>query len=149
MKGPRPRGKSARHGTRNWVLKVLESADASRPMKTREIRTKVAKLSGKRIPDHSLYQALRTLVARKVVRTIRIGRERSFQLISRAQSVSARETGHSLPRDKGAATSPTATQALHKLAPGEVLILEIWTGHVETATNRRGRLVLERHPRPT
>ncbi len=118
-------------------------------MRTREIRQKVAKLSGKRIPDHSLYQALRTLAARKTVRALRIGRERSFQLISRGQSASARETAHHPSQDPGAATSPTATQALHKLAPGEVLILEIWTGHVETATNRRGRLVLERHPRPT
>ena len=118
-------------------------------MRTREIRQKVAKLSGKRIPDHSLYQALRTLVARKTVRALRIGRERSFQLISRGQSASARETAHHPSQDPGAATSPTATEALHKLAPGEVLILEIWTGHVETATNRRGRLVLERHRRPT
>ena len=40
-------------------------------------------------------------------------------------------------------------QPLHKLAPGEAVILNVGEEHVETATNVYGKIVLERHKRPT
>jgi hypothetical protein len=52
----------------------------------------------------------------------------------------------------GAATpAPIASVAqppLHKLVPGEALILHIGEEHVDTATNVHGKIVLERHKRP-
>ncbi len=150
MNRRRPRTKRARHGTRNRILEAIKSDGGARPLRTAEIRKKVAQLSGKRIPDYSLYQALRTLVRKKVLQARRVGREFSYQLVSDKQVARApkvprrqRATGRQPAKPSAEPGSP-----LHKLAPGEIVILVIGTAHVETATNRRGRLVLERHPRP-
>jgi hypothetical protein len=147
MKVRHQRGKRARHGARNWILKALESFERGQAVRTSEIRKKVRQLSGAKIPDYSLYQALRTLVRQRALRARRVGRERSYQLISGKPAapvpkVARRPTKIAEPRT-------AAGQPLHKLAPGEVVILEIGVAHVESAANRRGRLVLERHQRPT
>ncbi len=162
MNGRRQRGKRARHGTRDWVLKVLESADVPRPMRTSEIRQQVAKLSGRRIPDFSLYHALRTLVRRKAIRVRRVGREHTYQPSAGKPTAPAAPKG---PRSRRAiaprVAKPSVTVAaptrkadaetrreLHKLAMGDIVILKIGDTFVEVATNLNGRLVLERHPRP-
>ncbi|MDE1821897.1 MAG: hypothetical protein KGJ23_13965 [Euryarchaeota archaeon] len=49
----------------------------------------------------------------------------------------------------GAAAPPSRTWVpLEALAPGEVLVLSIGEGHVETATNVHGKVVIERLARP-
>ena len=117
-------------------------------MLTKELHRKVTSLSGKRIPAYSVYQALRTLVKRRVISATRRGRQFSYRLTS--------------PKPEMApplSTSPTSTKSTslmvpplallpHKLAPGEVTILQIGETHVESATNEHGKLVLQRHPRP-
>ncbi len=156
MKARRQRTKRPRHDTRNWVLKAIKSVDGSQPMRTAEIRKKVAQLSGKRIPDYSLYQALRTLVRKKVLQARRVGREFSYQLVSVKQVARAPATrpparppsnkvrpGRPLPKPDA-----EAGRELHKLAMGDIVILKIGDTFVEVATNLNGRLVLERHPRP-
>jgi hypothetical protein len=156
MKGRRQRGKRARHGTRGWVLKAIASAGGAEPVRTAEIRKKVAQMSGKRIPDYSLYQSLRTLVRKKVLRARRVGREFSYQLVSGKQVARAPATqpaarvppskvrpGRTLPKPDA-----EARRELHKLAVGDIVILKIGDTFVEVATNLNGRLVLERHPRP-
>jgi hypothetical protein len=56
-----------------------------------------------------------------------------------------------LPTPGASTPAPIASVAqppLHKLVPGEALILHIGEEHVDTATNVHGKIVLERHKRP-
>jgi hypothetical protein len=157
MKGRRQRGKRTEHGTRKWILKVLESSNGAREISSSEIRKRIAKLSGAKIPDYSLYQALRTLVRQKLVQAHRVGREFSYQLVSGKQIARAPTTRPltRAPFPKARPARPLlnphaeAGRELHKLAMGDIVILKIGDTFVEVATNLNGRLVLERHPRPT
>jgi hypothetical protein len=148
-----------RHNSRSWVLKALQSSGSSAGMLTKEIQKKASDLSGKKIPPYSLYQALRTLVKRKVVSATRKGRQFSYRLLGTASSAPATR------RAKASVSEPASSPAMvegtmavvaapanamlpHKLAPGELTILVIEEQHIETATNEHGKLVLQRHPRP-
>ena len=152
---PARRGKvqRVRHNSRKWVLKALESAEATGGMLTKDLQRRVASLSGAKIPAYSVYQALRTLVRRRVISATRRGRQFSYRLLAgRGSDVPSRKA----PSDSPAPTSlmvrepalPAPAPLPHKLAPGEVTILSIEEFHVETATNEHGKLVLQRHPRP-
>ncbi|MGI0054586.1 MAG: hypothetical protein ACREBZ_02550 [Thermoplasmata archaeon] len=141
--------KRTRHGTRKWVLTALQSAGASGELRGSQVRAKVAALSGATIPDHSVYQALRTLVRGKVVRATRIGREFSYQLVSGKQAAPAASTVAPKARSRRPPAKPDGEtrRELHKLAMGDIVILRIGDSFVETATNLNGRLVVERHSR--
>ena len=149
------RGKRTEHGTRKWILKAIKSAGGTQPMRTAEIRKRVAQLNGKRIPDHSLYQALRTLVRQKVVRARRVGREFSYHISAEKQAAPATRPATRTAAPKVQSARPLskpdaeAGRELHKLAMGDIVILKIGDTFVEVATNLNGRLVLERHARPS
>ena len=163
MPGKKPRTTRTRHDTRKWILKALESGKPE-GMLTSEIKASIASLSGSKIPDFSIYSALRTLKKRKQVSTSRHGREFVFKLVS-ARKAGPPKAGvappaalvpavvppvPATPSMEPPAAPPALTgQPLHKLAPGEAVILHIGEEHVETATNVYGKIVLERHPRPT
>ncbi len=150
------RGQRTEHGTRKWILKVLESSKGAGEVSGSEIRKRVAKLSGTRIPDYSVYQALRTLARQRRVRAHRVGREFSYQLVSGkqvARTPATRPAARAHPSRTRSGSAPpkpdTETgRELHKLAMGDIVILQIGDTFVEVATNLNGRLVLERHPRP-
>ena len=151
------RGKRTEHGTRKWILKVLESSNGAGEGSGSEIRKRITKLSGSKIPDYSVYQALRTLVRQKRVRAHRVGREFSYQLVSgkKVARAPARQPPARAPSPKVRPGRPLAKpdaeerRELHKLAMGDIVILQIGDTFVEVATNLNGRLVLERHPRPS
>jgi len=151
------RGKRTEHGSRKWILKVLESASGAGEISGSEIRKRIAKISGAKIPDYSVYQALRTLVRQERVRSRRVGREFSYQLVSGKQVARAPATRpparapSTRVRPGRSLTKPDteAQRELHKLAMGDIVILKIGDTFVEVATNLNGRLVLERHPRPS
>ncbi len=153
MKGQRR--KRTEHGTRKWILKVLASSKGAGEMSGSEIRKRIAKLSGTRIPDYSVYQALRTLVRQKCVRARRVGREFSYQLSADKQAAPATRPAERAPPPKVRRGRPPAKpdaeagRELHKLAMGDIVILKIGDTFVEVATNLNGRLVLERHRRPS
>lgn len=148
-KGGKP-GKRIRHDARSWVLKALQSSEKATGMLTSEIKSKVARLRGAKIPDYSIYQALRTLVKRKAVSVQRKGRELVFALSGGEKSARASASAARPTVPAGAMASPSPTLDLpHKIAPGEVSILHVSETHVETATNEHGKIVLERHRRPT
>ena len=138
-------GKRPRHGTRKWVLTVLQSPEAAGGILTADIQRQVDQASGAKIPAYSVYQALRTLVKRKEARATRKGREYSYRLMSAEPATPAPTIA-----ETEAPALPVAggSQLPHKIAPGEVTILEIGETHVETASNLHGKLVLQRHPRP-
>ncbi len=154
MAGRRQRGKRVSHGTRKWILKVLESGKDAGEISGSEIRQRIAKLSGAKIPDYSVYQALRTLVRQKRVRARRVGREFSYRLSADKQAAPATRPAARAPSPKVRPTRPRAKpdadvgRELHKLAMGDIVILKIGDTFVEVATNLNGRLVLEKHSRP-
>lgn len=162
--------KRTRHSARKWIIKALESADASVQMKTSEIQARASKLAGEDLPGYSVYQALRTLVRREVVAVKREGRELTYQLKERmpakrgrpsaasgmAPAASAPPAGAPIvaaaappaPAPPAPAVTTTALALVDTLSPGEIAILHIGETHVEAATNLHGKLVLEKHKRP-
>lgn len=156
MTGRSRRGGRIEHGTRKWILKVLETSNGATVLPGSEVRKRVAKMSGAQIPDYSVYQALRTLIRQKRVRATRAGRELSYQLVGPASAGTRAAPASSPGTAPGGARRgrpPAHADAqvrgeLHKLSMGDIVILKIGDSFVEVATNLNGRLVLERHPRP-
>ncbi len=164
---PRRKGeKRERHGTRPLILKVFQAEGAPTTLRTTAIVERVSKLADTDIPAFSVYSALRTLVKRKVLKAGREGHEKSYSLVgpippsaaptppsapaawSREPPVEAPPTLP--PRAPSIPVPPISAAALglpHKLAVGEVLILDVGENHVESVTNVHGHLVVERHPR--
>lgn len=159
-----------RHSARKWIVKALESADASVRMKTSEIQAKASKLAGEALPGYSVYQALRTLVKREVVAVKREGRELTYQLKERMPSKRGRPAAApavaapasppaaappmvaaaapALPAPPAPAATTTALALVDTLSPGEIAILHVGETHIEAATNVHGKLVVEKHKRP-
>ena len=149
MPDQRAYAKRARHGTRKWVLATLQSAGALGELRGSQIRAKVASLSGRKIPDHSVYQDLRTLVRGKHVRATRICLEFSNQHVvpKLATPMVSTRAPKTRSRRQRAQPEEETRRELHKLSMGDIVILRVGDSFVETATNLNGRLVLERHAR--
>ncbi|HUJ78420.1 MAG TPA: hypothetical protein VLX64_05360 [Thermoplasmata archaeon] len=151
-----------RHGARKLIENAFASLKPTGPVPTSTIQAKVDDLAGSKVPPHSVYQALRTLVKRKVLSVRRQGRERVYWLAGVAKgtasaALSKARAARRLPRIAKASVvavaetvrPPVAAAAIqHKLAPGEVVILEVGPTHLEVATNLHGKLVIERQRRP-
>lgn len=147
MPGRKKVAQRSRHGARKWIEKVLATAGGQSGMTTSAIHSRAEQLSGTKLPSYSVYQALRTLVRRKVVSATRHGRELSYRIVGGPNAAPSEPA--SKPSEP-ASNVPvgTATLVLHKMAPGEITVLHLTDTHVETASNVDGKLLLERHPRP-
>ncbi|MCI4317666.1 MAG: hypothetical protein L3J96_03940, partial [Thermoplasmata archaeon] len=126
-----------------------------------KIAKRIAKSSGKKFHQNSVYLALRQLAGRGDIKATRVGLEKTFRITKNPESSSkqtqpAGEAAKAEPSSQGdAPMGPTpadprvlAAMLPHKLALGEILVLSIGNGQVLTATNLHGRLALERHPLP-
>ena len=132
-------------------MKALESGARTQSMLTSEIQDRANRLSGTKIPPYSVYQALRTLVKRKIVKSSRKGREYTFRLTSGETEPmpTAPEVEAPMPPAPELPVSDAPSPTVHTtLVPGEVAILHVGESHIETATNEHGKIVLERHKRP-
>ncbi|MDG6898140.1 MAG: hypothetical protein JRN24_00235 [Nitrososphaerota archaeon] len=146
-----------RHGTRNFILETLETTRKGPAAATAAIIKQVRKLAGKRIPEETIRSSLKTLVRQRVVKGRKIGHEKVYKLVPAGSSMGSTSSVSSetrpIPRPVSTPRADPAELAAaqpllpHKLAVGEVLILEIGAAHVETATNVHGKVVLERHAR--
>ncbi|MDE1820869.1 MAG: hypothetical protein KGJ23_12640 [Euryarchaeota archaeon] len=165
-----------RQGTRDFVLKALEETRRGRAVATMAIIRQVRKLSGKRIPEETIRSSLKTLVRQRLVKGRKNGNEKFYKLVAAPSAAGAatssaetpppervplnelferhaKEPRHAVgwidPKTERFRNIIVGEPTLpHKLAIGEVLILEIGLAHVETATNVHGKVVLERHTRP-
>jgi hypothetical protein len=165
--------KRTQHNPRKWITAALQQG-GSDGLSTSQIMKEASSLAGAKIPDFSIYSALRTLKRSKVVASKRHGHQLVFKLVrppepaskpfvppSVAARVRARAPAESVPPavESPAPSPPTAaliapvttpdSQPLHKLAVGEAVILRVGEEHVETATNVHGKIVLEKHRRPS
>ena len=157
-----PKGKRRvsrkRHGTRAFILEALEATRKGPAIATQAVIKQVRKLAGKRIPEETIRSSLKTLVRQRVVKGRKSGNEKVYKLVlagtPTGPAPSIPPGTRPLPRPTSPARTELTEIALaqpvlpHKLAVGEVLILEIGAAHVETATNVHGRVVVERHARP-
>jgi hypothetical protein len=148
-------------GVQKWILAELRSIGPSVSLPTSKIAKRIAKSSGKKFHQNSVYLALRQLAGRGDIKATRVGLEKTYRISKDPESRSrqtrpAGEAAKAEPTPHGdAPMGPTpsdpgvlAAMLPHKLALGEILVLSIGNGHVLTATNLHGRLALERHPLP-
>lgn len=144
-----------RHGTRGFVLKALAGTASGSAIGTKAVIKEVRSLAGKRIPEETIRSSLKTLVRQRLAKGRKRGHEKTYKLVAPEAATppaveSTADVGRGEPRAEVTAAEIAVVQPLgpHKLAVGEVLIIEVGMAHVETATNLHGRVVLERHLRP-
>ena len=176
MPARKRRVSTKRHGTRAFLLQALEATRDGAALATGSLIRQVRKLAGKRLPEETIRSSLKTLVRQRVVKGRKNGNEKFYKLVAAPPAVgAATPSGRAPPPERGPlnelferhAKEPRhvvgwidpKTESFrnivvgeptlpHKLAVGEILILEIGAAHVETATNVHGKVVLERHTRP-
>ena len=165
-----------RHGTRNLTLEALEETRTGPAVATMAIIKQVRKLAGKRIPEETIRSSLKTLVRQRVVKGRKNGKEKFYKLVVAPSAAGATTSSGGTPLPErvplnelfeGHAKEPRhvvgwidpKTERFknvvvgeptlpHKLAVGEILVLELGVAHVETVTNVHGKVILERHARP-
>jgi hypothetical protein len=148
-------------GAQKWILAELRSLGPSASLSTSKIAKRIAKSSGKKFHQNSVYLALRQLAGRGDIKATRVGLEKTYRIGKNPESTSkqTRPAGGAARAEdtpQGDApmgptpSDPGVLPAMlpHKLALGEILVLSIGNGQVLTATNLHGRLALERHPLP-
>jgi hypothetical protein len=133
----------------------ISSIRASESLSTAQLSKRIRKASGKDFHKNSIYLALRKLVDRGAIQSVRNGQEKSYKIAggSASSSSASMSTSPSAPSEINAVAvpsdlAPPGSALPHKLALGEILVLGMSDGQVLTATNLHGRLVVERHPLP-
>jgi hypothetical protein len=139
------------------VLAILREAGES--ISTAKLTKRIAKSSGKRYHQNSVYSALRILTSQGAIKATRKGTEKSYAIAGWSQAPISRSevepevlTGADMPETAVASAHPLSPESIreaaglpHKLALGEILVFPARDGHVLAATNLHGRLVFERH----
>jgi hypothetical protein len=149
-------------GAQQWILSELRSIGSGASLSTSEVAERISTASGKKYHMASVYLALRTLEDRGDIKSERLGQEKSFRVVDAPYArgsdsplpIKASASRDSVP-ESTVPGSPIyldfgvrASNLAHKLALGEILVLEIEAGEVLAATNLHGRLTLERQPFP-
>ncbi|MCI4347103.1 MAG: hypothetical protein L3J97_00600 [Thermoplasmata archaeon] len=134
-------------GAQKWVLGELRGLKPGLRLSTAEIAKRIGRASQKTFHKNSVYNALRILVKRGVIDVVRTGHQKMYRAIGHGGTVKRRATGDS-PRPTAPPAGALTSLLPHKLALGEILVIQIGDREVVTATNLHGRLVLERHPIP-
>jgi len=163
-----------RYDTKNLVLKVLGEGPTRGGLTTIETTRRVSELRGEQVPEDAVGAVLRGLVGEKVLKWRRVGHKKAYRLVVPATRLApaapaptapvpptpespeppalpvpdlppgAPETARIGPPD--ALDASALGKFPHKLAVGEILLLGVQDGHVVSATNVHGKLVVERHP---
>jgi hypothetical protein len=153
MPGKKSKGARKLRGAQKWIVAELESARPGVRLSTSQIAKRISKTRRKIFHKNSVYNALRLLVQRGRLRVVREGREKTYQLSDAAAAPSVPRVSSEPVRvtvaESAPLQEPLAVSVPHKLAVGEILVLAVERDEVHTATNQHGRLVLERHRRPT
>jgi hypothetical protein len=162
MPGKRSTESREPRGVQKWVLTVLREAGPSGTLTTGKIAKRVAKSSGKKYHQNSVYTALRILTSQGALRATRKGNEKSYAVAGWRQApITRSEVEPESPMDSGppeiavAREHPASPESIrlaaglpHKLALGEILVFPVRDGHLLAATNLHGRLVFERRRVP-
>jgi hypothetical protein len=150
------------NGVQKWILAELREAGPSGSLSTAKLAKRVAKSSGKRYHQNSVYTALRILTSEGAIKATRKGTEKSYAIAGWSQAPITRSEvepevlkGADMPEIPVASASETSLDSIreaaglpHRLALGEILVFPVRDGHLLAATNLHGRLVFERHKLP-
>ena len=160
-KAPRvPRRKQraqVRHGTRDFVLKVLEGTVSGPAIGTMAIIKQVRKLAGKRLPEETIRSSLKTLVRQRLAKGRKRGHEKTYKLVQATETAAAPRAlptrPETLPGGPAPPAAPSAADLAtrsfpHKLAVGEILVLSHEKDHLLVAANVHGRLEVQKHQLP-
>jgi hypothetical protein len=158
----RKRAKTPREprGVQKWILSELRAAGQSVSLSTAKIAKRIAKSSGKRFHQNSVYNALRILTREGAIKAKRLGHAKSYAIagwtqppITRSEVESGVPTRADVPEMAAENVHPSSPESIrlaaglpHRLALGEILVFPVRDGHILAATNLHGRLVFERHP---
>ena len=162
-----------RRPLREWITDVLRE---SGPLTTTKLRKKVGEKTGAKYHMNSMYLALRSLKKNGAVSATRKGRQRFYALgrkvevaaqkakvdiVAVAQRAEQKVARRGRP-PKLAAPTPSAAPSPslvpgtaapaalpHRLAMGEIAIVDVDKDTVLSAANVHGELVLKRHPVPS
>jgi hypothetical protein len=157
MPAKRAKATRAPRGVQKWILAELREAGPAARLSTAKLAKKIAKSSGKRYHQNSVYSALRLLTGQGAIEATRRGNQKSYAIagwkeapIARSEVVSPKSSDPSA--SSATSASETSLESLreaaglpHKLALGEILVFPVRDGQVLAATNLHGRLVFERH----
>jgi hypothetical protein len=163
MARKRAKDPRAPRGVQKWILAELREAGPTGSLSTAKLTKRIAKSSGKRYHQNSVYTALRILTTQGAIKATRKGTEKSYAIAGWSQApVTRREVepeelkGADLPEIAVPSASETSLDSIreaaglpHKLALGDILVFPVRDGHVLAATNLHGRLVFERHALPS
>jgi hypothetical protein len=150
------------NGVQKWILAELREAGPTGSLSTAKLSKRIAKSSGKRYHQNSVYTALRILTSEGAINATRKGNQKSYAIAGWSQAPISRSevepevmTGADMPEVAVASASETSLDSIreaaglpHKLALGEILVFPARDGHVLAATNLHGRLVFERFSVP-
>jgi hypothetical protein len=149
-------------GVQKWILSELRDAGQSVSLSTAKLTKRIAKSSGKRYHQNSVYTALRIMTKEGAIKATRKGNQKSYAIAGWSQAPITRSeiepdapSGANTPEVVVARAHPVSPESIreaaglpHMLALGEILVFPARDGHVLSATNLHGRLVFERHALP-
>jgi hypothetical protein len=147
MPTQKSKSRSPPRGAQEWIVETLRNLPAGARLSTSRLAKRIAKASGRRFHENSVYNALRALVRSEVIGMVRAGREKLYFV---KDTVTRRRSGKVAGGTSATPTivpsAPAASTPLpHRLGLGDILVLRIDHGVVLTATNLHGKLVFEHH----
>jgi hypothetical protein len=162
MPGKRSKASRGPRGVQNWILSELREAGPSGRLTTARLSKRIAKSSGKKYHQNSVYTALRILTSQGTIKATRKGTEKSYAIAGWSQSPITRPEvepavlgAADMPTVAASAVHPVSPESIrlaaglpHKLALGEILVFPVRDGHILAATNLHGRLVFDRYTLP-
>jgi hypothetical protein len=135
-------------GAQRWILSELRTSSPGTSLSTADLAKRISKSSKRDFHKNSVYNALRLLVRKGFLEMQRKGRQKLYQLAGSAKAapgkIARTVTRRASVASAPAVASPEMPAMPHKLALGEILVLNIGDREVLIATNLHGRLVIER-----
>ncbi len=133
-------------GAQEWIVETLRELPSGARLSTTRLAKKIAKASGRKFHENSVYNALRALTRGGALGMVRSGREKLYYL----KNAVTRRAAPSKPPATAAPRVTTIAASVvpplpHRLGLGDILILRIDNGVVLSATNLHGKLVFEHH----
>jgi len=147
MSPTKPTSSGKPQGAQQWIVATLRGLPAGARLSTSRLAKKIAKASGRKFHENSVYNALRSLVRTGAIGMVRSGREKLYyvkETIARGRARAAAKIAPVAARPSPA-SGVVPPPLPHRLGLGDILILRIDNGVMLSATNLHGKLVFERH----
>ncbi len=146
MPSKRSKDSSKPREAQEWIVETLRELPTGARLSTTRLAKRIAKASGRKFHENSVYNALRALTRGGALGMVRSGREKLYYLQRAVPRRAAAPEPSAAAAPRVVATAPSVVPPLpHRLGLGDILILRIDNGVVLSATNLHGKLVFEHH----